>query len=181
MNSVLSARDPRWSDPAHSSIVLMVVLESTKDIYGEIPFAASAEDPEPHGIELFNRAVAGEFGEILEPTEQMVLAQVMGLREDYSATATARINEVAATVDMLQDSVSLNMASEEQSNSLPAVQAELSALRLYRVQLAQLDKLEGYPMNFEWPAPPAKPFICVQPPEEQVAISGVSEGASPTS
>lgn len=162
MNSVLSARDPRWSDLAHRSIVLMVILEDTKDIYGEIPFAASAEDTEPYGVDLFNRAVAGEFGKILEPTEQMVLAQVVGKRDAYSTIATSRINELAATLDMLQDSVSMNLASEEQLNLLPALRAELSALRLYRVQLAQLEKLSGYPLGFDWPVLPAYPFTYVE-------------------
>lgn len=29
-----------------------------------IPFTASPDDTEPHGVDIFNRAVAGEFGEV---------------------------------------------------------------------------------------------------------------------
>lgn len=29
-----------------------------------VPFTASPDDSEPHGVELYNRAMAGEFGEI---------------------------------------------------------------------------------------------------------------------
>lgn len=29
-----------------------------------VPFTASPDDTEPHGVELYNRAMAGEFGEI---------------------------------------------------------------------------------------------------------------------
>lgn len=90
MNTVSSARNPRWADQAHTSIVLWVIFEETKDLYGEVPFAASADDSEPHGVDLFNRAIAGEFGEILEPTEEMVMAHVMILRGGYSAGATEK-------------------------------------------------------------------------------------------
>ncbi|MBP0942081.1 phage tail protein [Pseudomonas alliivorans] len=178
MNTLLSARDPRWSDLAHTSIVLSVVFEETKDIYGEIPFAASAYDSEPHGVDLFNRAVAGEFGEVLEPTEQMILAQVMCQRGVYSASATARINELAAELDTLQDAVVMKLATEEQLHSLPSIQAELNAFRLYRVQLAQLETLAGYPAKFDWPLAPAKPFV-YEPVEELAPVQGVSDDELP--
>lgn len=179
MNTVLSARNPRWSDLAHTSIVLSVIFEETKDIYGEVPFAASAQDTEPHGVDLFNRAVAGEFGEVLEPTEQMVLAQVMCQRGVYSAAATARVNELAAELDTLQDAVSMNLATEDQAKSLPALEAELNAFRFYRVQLAQLETLAGYPAKFDWPEAPAKPFVYVQPVEELAPVTGVSKDELP--
>jgi len=178
MNTVISARNPRWADLAHTSIVLSVIFEETKDIFGEVPFAASAQDPEPHGVDLFNRAVAGEFGEILEPTEQMVQAQVMCQRGIYSAEVTAKVNELVADLDMLQDAITLDMATD-QRKSLPAVKAELDALRLYRVQLAQLETLPGYPMSFDWPVPPATPFVYVKPSEAPPLSIGVSEDELP--
>ncbi|SDW35509.1 hypothetical protein SAMN05444064_10320 [Pseudomonas syringae] len=179
MNTVSSARNPRWSDQAHTSIVLRVIFEETKDVYGEVPFAASAADPEPHGVDLFNRAVAGEFGEILEPTEEMVMAHVMILRGGFSAEATAKINALANELDTLQDAVALGLATEAQLNAMPALKAELGAYRLYRVQLAQLDALSGFPMSFDWPVPPATPFVYVQQPEELAAPRGVSEDELP--
>ncbi|RMO78708.1 phage tail protein [Pseudomonas syringae group genomosp. 3] len=179
MNTVSNARNPRWADQAHTSIVLWVIFEETKDLYGEVPFAASADDPEPHGVELFNRAIAGEFGEILEPTEQMVMAHVMILRGGFSAEATAKINALASELDTLQDAVTLGLATEAQMKALPALQAELAAYRLYRVQLAQLDALSGFPVSFDWPVPPATPFVFVQPPQEQATPRGVSEDELP--
>ncbi len=179
MNTVSNARNPRWADQAHTSIVLWVIFEETKELYGEVPFAASADDPEPHGVDLFNRAIAGEFGEILEPTEQMVMAYVMILRGGFSAEATAKINALADELDTLQDSVTLGLATETQLKALPALQAELAAYRLYRVQLAQLDALSGFPVSFDWPVPPATPFVYVQPPQELATPTGVSEDELP--
>ncbi|WP_122411064.1 phage tail protein [Pseudomonas viridiflava] len=179
MHTVLSARDPRWSDLAHTSIEMWVLFEELKDVYGEVPFAASPKDSEPHGVDLFNRAVAGEFGEVLEPTEQTVLTLVTLQREAFSATATARINELVAELDMLQDATALKMETETQVKSLPAIHAELNALRLYRVQLAQLETLAGYPAKFDWPEAPAKPFVYVQPVEELAPVTGVSKDELP--
>lgn len=37
-----------------------------------VPFTASPDDPEPHGVELYNRAMAREFGEIAPYVEPPV-------------------------------------------------------------------------------------------------------------
>ena len=180
-HTVISAREPRWADQAHSAIVLRVVFEDTQDVYGEMPFAASPDDPEPHGVDLYERALAGEFGEVQEPTQEMVQAQVMCKRVDLSASATATINELAASLDTLQDAVNLNLATDAQVASLPAVQAELDAWRLYRVYLAQLDVQPGYPLTVDWPVAPAKPFEYEPPaaPEDLPAVPGVSDDELP--
>jgi hypothetical protein len=179
MLTVLSARQPRWTNLEHTAIQLLVTFEENKDVYGEMPFAASPNDTEPHGVDLYNRAVAGEFGEIQEPTLEMIAALVMCQRGDMSAATTTKINELAATLDMLQDAVSLKMATDQQIKLLPAVQAELNALRLYRVGLAQLDTLPGYPTSFEWPTPPASPFVYEPPAPEEPPFQGVSEDELP--
>ena len=50
----------QWADSAHTAILVDV----TFDKHGVLPFGASASDVEPHGREIFNRAVAGDFGPI---------------------------------------------------------------------------------------------------------------------
>jgi hypothetical protein len=180
MDSVVeSARDPRWSDQAHSAIVLMVVFKGMERVYGEIPFAASPDDSEPHGVELFQRALAGEFGEVQEPTVDMVKAQVMCRRVDLSATATARINTLVADLEVLQDAVSMDMATAEQSALIPAQKAELDAWRLYRVRLAGLDTQPGFPLSVEWPESPAQPFVYVKPVDTSAPVQGVSKAELP--
>ncbi|MFA0945473.1 phage tail protein [Pseudomonas tremae] len=174
MRTVLSARDPRWSDQAHSSIVLMVAFKEVFEIYGETPFAASPHDTEPHGVELFKRALAGEFGEVQEPTLQTVQVQVMCERGGLSAAATARINELVVELETLQDAVDLGVATPEQQTALPAISAEIKAQRLYRVELAQLDTKPGYPLDFEWPVPPAVPFV-YEPPKPEAPAQNVSD------
>ena len=55
-----SAHSPAWANEDRSAITMMVVF----DHVGEVPFSATLHDPEPHGVELFERASAGEFGEV---------------------------------------------------------------------------------------------------------------------
>ena len=55
------AKDPIWNDAESTSILLTVKWEEFTE---EMPFAAMPSDPEPHGVDLYNRAKAGEFGEI---------------------------------------------------------------------------------------------------------------------
>lgn len=51
----------RWANAEHTGIDMIITISGQK-----LPFTARADDPEDYGRELFNRAVAGEFGEIGE-------------------------------------------------------------------------------------------------------------------
>ncbi|MEE4741107.1 phage tail protein [Pseudomonas alliivorans] len=165
MYTVISVRDPRWADLTHTAISMWVLFEEFKDTYGEVPFGASPKDPEPHGVDLFNRAVAGEFGPVLEPTEETIIGQVTSLQDALAGTATARINDLMAKLDMLEDSIAMSLATEEQVSLVPAIKAEIYAFRLYRVRLSQISTLEGYPRKFDWPAAPVQPYVYVPPAE----------------
>ena len=178
-DSIVSARDPRWSDQEHSAIVLLVVFKEMESVYGEIPFAASPNDSEPHGVELFERAVAGEFGEVQEPTKDMVQAQVMCRRVELSAASTAKINLLVADLETLQDAVKMSIATAEQSATIPSLQAELDAWRLYRVRLAGLDTQQGFPFSVDWPESPAQPFVYVKPVDASDPVQGVSKAELP--
>jgi hypothetical protein len=56
------AKDPIWNDGTSTAVLLTVKWEEFAE---EMPFSACSFDTEPHGVDLYNRAVAGEFGEIL--------------------------------------------------------------------------------------------------------------------
>ena len=57
------AKNPRWSDSAHTMIDLIIEIVGLDE---EIPFTASSNDTEDHGRKLFQSAVGGEFGPIAE-------------------------------------------------------------------------------------------------------------------
>jgi hypothetical protein len=61
MLTIQYAKNPVWNDAEHTSVDLTVKFEEFNE---ELPFAATSYDPMPYGVELYNRAVANEFGEI---------------------------------------------------------------------------------------------------------------------
>lgn len=55
------ANNPVWHNAEGTSIHLTVKFAEFNE---EFPFAANSYDSMPHGVDLYNRAKAGEFGEI---------------------------------------------------------------------------------------------------------------------
>ena len=53
------AKDPVWNNSEKTFILLTVKWEEFQE---EMPFGAASYDPEPYGVDLYNRAKAGEFG-----------------------------------------------------------------------------------------------------------------------
>ena len=53
-------KNPRWSNKEQSQIDCEVDFENI----GEVSFTASEIDNTLHGVEIFNRAASGEFGEV---------------------------------------------------------------------------------------------------------------------
>ena len=60
------AKDPVWSSDDGQCIMLTVKWAEFNE---EHPFGATSFDSMPHGVDLYNRAKAGEFGEIAPYTE----------------------------------------------------------------------------------------------------------------
>lgn len=61
MLTIESASNPTYSDETGIGIRLIVKFAEYADPFD---FCAMDNDPMPYGIELYNRAKAGEFGEI---------------------------------------------------------------------------------------------------------------------
>ena len=66
------AKNPIWNDNSGQSIHLTVKWEEFNE---EHPFSACSYDPMPHGVDLYNRAKAGEFGEILPWVDPNIATQ----------------------------------------------------------------------------------------------------------
>lgn len=58
-----SVRDPRWAAADHSAINCIVKFDHLKQ---EVEFTANPKDDEPHGREIFQKCVAGEYGPVGE-------------------------------------------------------------------------------------------------------------------
>ena len=55
------AKNPIWNNEENTSIMLTVKWE---EFVEEMPFSACSYDSEPWGVDIFNRAAAGEFGSV---------------------------------------------------------------------------------------------------------------------
>ena len=65
-----NAKNPRWSDIAHSSIIIDVLFENETKYS---PFVASHSDITTHGPMLYNFAVSGLFGPVLDSDEERII------------------------------------------------------------------------------------------------------------
>lgn len=154
MMTILSARQPCWNDVEHTSLNLLVTFEETKDSMGEVPFTASPKDPETHGRELFERAVALEYGDITEPDEEKLKNATRMKSSGLSALASSMIAKLQGDVSTLQDSVSLDMATDAEVAQLPLTQAQLDLWRKYRVLLSRVESQPAFPQVIDWPPQP---------------------------
>lgn len=71
-----SVRNPRWSSEDGSTIDCLL---RTNHLVDEVPFTASKHDCEPHGREVYERCLAGEFGEIASMEPKEVSPQMVSL------------------------------------------------------------------------------------------------------
>jgi hypothetical protein len=155
MLTVLQAREPRWNDAGHTSLNLLVTFVETAETLGEMPFTASPDDCEVYGRDLFARAVALEFGEVLEPSDVELTRTAALTLAGLTGEATAAVGALQPVLATLQDAVRLSMATEAESAALPAKQAEYDAWCAYRVRLSRVPGQAGYPASIDWPAIPS--------------------------
>jgi hypothetical protein len=66
------AKNPVYGNAEGTCILLNVKWQEFNE---ELPFAATSYDPMPHGVQLFNRATAAEFGAIAPYVEPEIQAQ----------------------------------------------------------------------------------------------------------
>lgn len=62
MRTINSVRNPSWADPTGTRINVEVDFDELDEVF--VPFTAYVSDTEPHSVEIFNKAVAGEYGEV---------------------------------------------------------------------------------------------------------------------
>lgn len=62
--TVNSARNPQWANTAQTAINIEVDFDELDEQY--VPFTATSYDSMEYGVDIYNRAVAGEFGAIAD-------------------------------------------------------------------------------------------------------------------
>ena len=72
---LVDARNPKWGNAEHTVIEVEAKFEHYPEEWGYLPFGADPNDVEAHGVDLYNRCVAGEFGTIAEYVAPVVEEQ----------------------------------------------------------------------------------------------------------
>ena len=62
---LIDAQNPQWVDAEQTAIVIQAKWEHLEN-EGYLSFLATSNDPEEHGVDLYNRIINGEFGTIAE-------------------------------------------------------------------------------------------------------------------
>lgn len=133
-------KDLRWADEAKSMVQCTVAFDGLPT---PVPFTASPGDVEAHGVEIFQRCTAGDFGPIGDyvPLGSARLATNAKVRRDeLMAEAARRIAPLQYAVD-----------------EAIATDAETTLLRgwkLYSVALNRIEQQAGFPQTIAWPDPP---------------------------
>ena len=131
--TIVNAKNPRRVEWDRTAIVLDVLFSHQAEA---IPFAARADDLEPHGQELFARAIQGEYGDIVEvPTP----AQSVSIAVE---SATLRERLMRQCIEKVQH--------WEMMGEFTAAME----WRHYYQALAMLEKTETWPIVEIWPTAP---------------------------
>ena len=130
---------PQWANAEQTAINLVLTTEPL----GDIPFTASPDDTTSYGPEIYERVVAGEFGEIAayEPSSDAALLPAARSQQKRL------MQDAGLAVAPLQDAVDLGVATDEQVE-------QLSAWKFYRIELSEVPQQAGWPRTIEWPIKP---------------------------
>lgn len=62
---LIDARNPQWGD-AEQTFILVEAKWQHLESEGYLTYTAQSTDTEAHGVDLYNRCVAGEFGAVAD-------------------------------------------------------------------------------------------------------------------
>lgn len=125
----------KWANEEHSMIECVVDFVK----FGPSPFGAIKGDLEPHGQEIFNRCVSGEFGPIAEYTPPPGPTE-----EGMSLFVRDQRNMLLTQSDWTDTLSAKTRLGDELYN----------AWQTYRQALRDVSLQEGFPFNVVFPTPP---------------------------
>jgi hypothetical protein len=144
------AKNPRWGDKSHTSIMFDVRLG---DEDGYCPFVAREDDCTTHGPLLYNLAAEGVFGEIADSDEERIIRGETPPPEGFQVIDGELVN-IADLTQAAEAELSRRLAelSTEEAKARAEIDEEYAVER--RAKLAALlavKEQEGWPLNAEWP------------------------------
>lgn len=130
-------QNPVWADKEHTIINCEVNFNSLPEEF--VSFTASSTDSEPHGVEIYNKCIAGDFGVIADYTP------IVKTAEELAASGRSQRNRLLSELDIaLSNPIRYESYTSEQ----------ISALTLYRQELLDVPQQVGFPTSFSYPDKP---------------------------
>lgn len=101
MLTILKAENPRWASADHSYLDVDVCFEEYED-FGLQPFTTNADADTDHGLALWQKANAGEYGPIApyiapEPQPVITTLPAVTLWERLTESESEQVNAAMAT------------------------------------------------------------------------------------
>lgn len=127
-NSIMvytSVENPRWAS-GKDAIFLCVKFDNLET---SVDFLASPYDSEPHGRELYVRAMAGDFGAIQEPVKEKFVKTLEQKQADLKNTITNLLEAKAKELNFESFADALTYCDEP---AVPLYQKQAQALRAWR-------------------------------------------------
>lgn len=146
---LIYANSPKWVNRSQTLIDLVVRFE---EIDEDLPFTANSNDSEAHGRDIFSRAVAGEFGEVLafNPTPYTIEQVSAIIREERSRfiaeTDWTQLPDVTQNIKNAWESYRQALRNIPQQSGFP----------WYETVLIEVDR--GFSIDLSAVPWPIKPF-----------------------
>ena len=116
--NIIEAKNPKYITSDKSIIQLDVLFEGFSEY---LPFGATADDVEPHGRELYARAVSGEFGEIASGIPEVSLEEAKVEKLGALKAAFLTASETAHCMSSVGFEIDANETANRDINGLIVV------------------------------------------------------------
>jgi len=145
---ITDARNPKWENSQHATIVLQVQLNGNW-----IDYVAAPDDSVDLGSSLFHLALNGKFGEIAESDEEQIIAGEMPPPEGCVVRDGIIVNVAALE---LQVTAELNRRLAELNSEVSRARAEVdeeyaAKRRADIIALLAVKEQPEWPFEIEWP------------------------------
>jgi len=144
-----SVKNPRWSEPAHRSVTLDVLLEGEE---GYVPFAASPSDCTTHGPLLYNLAVDGLFGPVQDSDYERMLRGDLPLPEGHTVIGGVIYNDAEqAGLARARVREALEGLTAPEAVARAELDEGYAAERLEKMRgLLDIEQQPGFPYDVDW-------------------------------
>ena len=145
-----NAKNPRWADAEHSKIILDV------QFIGEDEFAvfvASPDDCTTHGPMLYNFAVGGIFGDVMDSDNERIIAGDLPVPDGYTIQ-DGKLIDVSACEQTAIEELRRRLAelNSEEAKAQAEIDDEYATERKTKLAaLLAVKKQPSWPLTVEWP------------------------------